>query len=89
MGGCNNCTKTEVELVHKQVIPVPAKSLYEDAISRGKFIGTFDEFLEYMRGSIGVSDETGNWVINGEDTGFYAGKIILAPINEDDYFDTV
>ena len=46
----NKCgTTTKVELVHKQITPVPAKSLYEEAIARGEFIGTFAEYQEFMR----------------------------------------
>lgn len=56
----NKCgTTTKVELVHKQITPVPAKSLYEEAIARGEFIGTFAEYQEFMRGG----DDDGGSVI--------------------------
>lgn len=48
----NKCGSTKVELVHKQITPVPAKSLYEEAIARGEFIGTFAEYQEFMRDTV-------------------------------------
>lgn len=72
MSRCTKCTAENIELVHKITVPVPGKSLYEDAISRGEFVGTFGEYQDFMRGSIEVDPETGNWVINGVDTGIKA-----------------
>ena len=47
------CNTVKPELVHKQVTPVPPKTLYQEAISSGEFVGTFPEFLEYMKGPQG------------------------------------
>lgn len=79
-GNCNTCAETKVELVHKQITPVGAKTMYQEAIANGTFVGTFQEYQDYMRGSITVSSDTGNWVINGEDTGVKAeGKDGITP----------
>lgn len=73
------CAETKVELVHKQITPVSPRTMYQEAISNG-FVGTFEQYQEYMRGSITVSAE-GNWIINGEDTGVKAeGKDGVTPI---------
>ena len=72
MSRCTKCPAENIELVHKITVPVPGKSLYEDAVSRGEFVGTFKQYQDYMRGSIEVDPETGNWVINGVDTGIKA-----------------